>query len=181
MKSIAKKIILVSLKKKKLKKKQIFSICKLKNSFWKWNIKNQLEWFKVKVYKNDINNLLLIDDKIIGYTLLRKRKARFDNKSFNYYYLDSFLIDKRFRKKKLGEKLILFNNKIIRKLKKHAFLICPKEMVNFYLKYEWTISKKKSFKLIDHTPKWLNSKSKINALTYNLKKKNIKKISYQLN
>ena len=181
MKSILKKkVILVSLKKKKLKKKQIFSICKLKNSFWKWKIENQLKWFKIKVYENDINNLLLIDDKIIGYTLLRKRKAKIKNESFNYYYFDSFLIDKRFRKRKLGEKLILFNNKIIRKQKKHAFLICPKKLVKFYLKYDWTILKKKNFELIDHIPKWL-PKSGINALTYNFEKKGIKKISYQLN
>ena len=47
------KINFISLKTKNLKKKQIFSICKLKNSFWPWTIKKQQEWFRAKVKKTD--------------------------------------------------------------------------------------------------------------------------------
>tara|TARA_B100001057_G_C22404923_1_gene777391 strand:- start:218 stop:406 length:189 start_codon:yes stop_codon:yes gene_type:complete len=55
------KIALISLKTKNLKKKQMISICKLKNSFWKWSIRKQLEWFKKKVKNIDINNMLMIN------------------------------------------------------------------------------------------------------------------------
>ena len=45
------KFTLISLKTKNLKKKQILSICKLKNSFWPWTIRKQLEWYKKTVKK----------------------------------------------------------------------------------------------------------------------------------
>ena len=47
--------------------------------------------------------MLLIKNKLAGYTLLRKRKAIVNNKSFIYYYLDSFIVHKKFRKKVLGK------------------------------------------------------------------------------
>ena len=52
------KLTLISLKTKNLKKRQIISICKLKNSFFPWTIRKQLEWYKKKVKKTDINNML---------------------------------------------------------------------------------------------------------------------------
>ena len=39
---------LKSVKTIKLKKKEILSICKLKNTKWKYGIKSQLMWFKKK-------------------------------------------------------------------------------------------------------------------------------------
>ena len=69
------KFNLISLKTKNLKKKQILSICKLKNSFWRWTIPKQLEWYKKYAKKTDINNMLMLDNKLVGYTLLRKRVA----------------------------------------------------------------------------------------------------------
>ena len=118
------KINLHSKKTKNLKKKQIVSICKLKNSFWPWTLKKQLEWFKKNTKKNDLNNMLIINDKLVGYTLLRKRNAYLNKKLLIYYYFDAFVIHRKFRNKGLGKVLILFNNKIIDKQKKHSFLTC---------------------------------------------------------
>ena len=66
MKKISKqsqKFTLISLKTKDLKKRQIISICKLKNSFFPWTIRKQLEWYKKKVKKTDINNILIINNR----------------------------------------------------------------------------------------------------------------------
>jgi len=176
-----KKITLISLKTKNLKKKQILSICKLKNSFWSWTVPKQLEWYKKTAKKTDINNLLLINKKLVGYTLLRKRKAIINNKSIIYYYFDSFILHKKFRDRGLGKILILFNNKILNKLKSHSFLTCSKKNIPFYSKYNWKVLPKYNFKIMDHKPIWFKNTASINGMTFNLDKKVKKKIFYFFN
>ena len=175
-----KNITLISLKTKNLKKNQILSICKLKNSYWTWTVPKQLEWYKRTVKKTDINNMLLIKKKLVGYTLLRKRKAVINNKSIIYYYFDSFILHKKFRNRGLGKILMLFNNKILNMLKSHSFLTCSKKTISFYLKYNWKVLPKNNFKIMDHKPAWFNSMSNINGMTFNLDKKVKKKIFYFL-
>jgi len=184
MKKISKqsqKFTLISLKTKNLKKRQIISICKLKNTFWKWTIQKQLRWQKKTAKKNDINNMLLLNNRLVGYTLLRKRNAYENNKIFSYYYLDAFVIHKEFRNKGLGKQLILFNNKILNKLKTHSFLICPKNTIPFYLKYNWKILPKNKFKIMDRKSAWFSSLASANGMTYNLDRKVKKKIFYYFN
>ena len=82
--------MIISIKTKTLKKSQILSICKLKNTYWRWTIKKQLEWFEKTSAKNDINNMLIINNELVGYTLLRKRRAFENNKSF--FYNDVFFV-----------------------------------------------------------------------------------------
>ena len=175
------KFKLISIKTKDLKRKQILSICKLKNSFWPWTIQKQFKWYKKTTKKTDINNMLIINSKLVGYTLLRKRKGYTNNQSFIYYYLDSFILHKKFRNKGYGKTLILFNNKILNKLKKHSFLTCTKKTIPFYLKYKWKILPKSKFKIMDHKPAWFNSKNSINGMTYNLDRKVKKGIFYYFN
>ena len=177
----SRKITLISLKTQNLKKKQILSICKLKNSFWKWTIQKQIEWFKKTAKKTDINNMLTVNNRLAGYTLLRKRNAYVNNKFFTYYYFDSFVLHKEFRNKGLGKKLILFNNKVLNKLKKHSFLTCTKKTIPFYLKYNWKILPKNRFQIMDHKSTWFKRKKNINGMTYNLNKKVKKKIFYYFN
>ena len=62
---------LSSLNLKKLSKREIYEICKLKNSFWRYGLKNNLEWFKKNVFKDDLHIILKLNKKIIGYNLLR--------------------------------------------------------------------------------------------------------------
>lgn len=176
-----KNITLISLKTKNLKKKQILSICKLKNSYWTWTVPKQLEWYNRIVKKADINNMMLINKKLVGYTLLRKRKAVINNKSIIYYYFDSFILHKKFRNRGLGKILMLFNNKILNMLKSHSFLTCSKKTISFYLKYNWKVLPKNNFKIMDHKPAWFNSMANINGMTFNLEKKVKKKIFYFFN
>ncbi len=63
-----------------LKKGQIFNICALKDTCWKYGIKNQFKWFKNNVKSNDFHNLLYDKNSLIGYTLLRKRTCSIKKK-----------------------------------------------------------------------------------------------------
>ena len=94
-----------------------------------------------------------IQNKLIGYTLLRKRSYRIGNKNTEKKYLlfDTLIIDKPYRKKKYSSLLMKFNNKVIKKRGFFSFLICEKKLVLFYKKNNWKKLNKKSINLIDHT------------------------------
>jgi len=129
-----------SIKKKKsihLKKDEIKEICKLKNSFWKYGIKKNLEWFKDNIEDNDIHIIMKYDKKIIGYNLLRIRNVFEGSKKKPFYYFDTLIIHKKFRGKKLSNKILKYNNKIFNKKKIRGFLICKKETQTLYEKLGW--------------------------------------------
>ena len=70
-----------------------------------------------------------------------------------------------------------FNNSIIFLKKKISFLICEKEMVNFYQKFDWYKIKKQTYEILDHTTVKIgmiynrNSLNKIkNKINFNFKK-----------
>lgn len=136
---------LFSKQTQKLKKNEIKKIIILKNSFWKFNIKSQKEWFKKNVKKNDLHNLLFFNDKLIGYTLLRLRKVK-KTKIF-YFLLDTMIVKKEFRKKSYGKLLMEFNNHLISLNNKIGFLICRKRETNFYKKFQWKNLSKKRYNL----------------------------------
>lgn len=132
---------------KDLKINEINEICKLKNQYWKNNIKNQISWFKKNIKLNDIHNLLIIDKKIVGYTCFRKKRliAYFKNKikKKDYLHFDTLIIEKKYQNKKLGSNLMKFNNKIINKSLKTSFLLCENKLVSWYKRFGWKIILKK--------------------------------------
>ena len=131
----------------KLSKNQIRTICVLKNQKWKYGIRSQLIWFKENVKRNDIHNLLYVNIKLIGYTLLRKRTCNINkmkNKS-KYLLFDTLIIDKKYRGKKLSNLMMFFNDKVIKKTKNFSFLRCNKKLINFYKKFDWIKLKTSNF------------------------------------
>ena len=86
---------------KKLLDQEIKEICLLKDKEWGFGLKSQIKWFRNNVKKYDINNLLYLKSKLIGYTLLRKRTYKLKNSSKKNKYLlfDTLIIDKKYRKK----------------------------------------------------------------------------------
>lgn len=169
-----KEIELISIKTKNLKKNQLTSICKLKNSFWSWTISKQLSWFKKNIKAEDINNLLFFKNKLIGYTCLRKRKFCQRKKEFFYHYFDAFLIKKQKRHLGFGKILMNFNIKILDNLKSRSFLLCQRKNIEYYKKYKWRFLPKSKFNLLDHNPAWFKKKNQICAMIYgkwNIKKK----------
>ena len=164
---------LISISSSKLKIRQINSICILKDKYWKFGIKSQKEWYKKNVKKNDIHNLFYIKSKLAGYTLLRKRtcESKILGKRINYFLFDTFIIDPKFRKKKLSDILMNFNNTIINQSGYFSFLLCENKMINFYEKYKWKRVNKTNVELKDH----LFSN---NGMVFNTKKKYKKFILY---
>ena len=136
----------------KLKKKQINEICLLKDKEWKFGIKSQMNWFDRNIKRDDIHNLLYINTKLIGYTLLRKRFCKLNNiaKKKTYLLFDTLVIDKKFRNNNYSTLLMNFNNKIIKKKGFFSFLICKKKLVKFYIKNGWKKLNKNKIKIIDY-------------------------------
>tara|TARA_B100000700_G_scaffold84575_1_gene95219 strand:- start:3718 stop:4236 length:519 start_codon:yes stop_codon:yes gene_type:complete len=157
-------IELISKSKKNLSNNEFNSICLLKDEYWKYGLKKQKIWFKKNVKSNDLCNILVFKKKIIGFTLLRKRSLIYLRKKYKYLLFDTLIIKKQFRKRKFSYLLMIFNNLVIKKENKLSFLICDKNLVNFYKKYNWKKIKRNSFKLLDHH-------FSTNALTYNFEKK----------
>ena len=132
-------LIFKSKRTKELNKKIIFQICKLKDYHWKFGFSNQLKWFDQNIRKNDIHNLCFMNKNLIGYTALRKGYFKYQEKEKKHFFLlfDTLILDSKYRKSKLGKIMMSFNNYIITKEKKPSFLLCKKELVNFYKKNQW--------------------------------------------
>ena len=120
----------------KLKNNEIKQICLLKDKEWKFGIKKQLKWFKDNVKKYDLHNLFYIKNKLVGYTLLKKRTYEIKNliKKTTYLLFDTLVIDKKYRGMKLSNLLMSFNNTTIKQSGFCSFLICNNELGSFYKK-----------------------------------------------
>tara|TARA_B110000977_G_C11050051_1_gene481980 strand:+ start:1304 stop:1870 length:567 start_codon:yes stop_codon:yes gene_type:complete len=152
----------LSIPSRKLSQKRIKEICFLKNKFWKFGIKSQLEWFDRNVKSYDIHNCMFIKKELIGYTFLRKRKMILNKQISLYYLIDTVIILRKMRNSKLGNFLMNFNNKTILKSKKIGFLSCKNSLIKFYKKFSWEIIQKKNFCV-------LGEKIKLNGMLFNKK------------
>lgn len=158
-------IKLKSLKSNFLKKNEKIAIFKIKNSHWSSSIKEQEKWFYDNINKNDIHNLLYLNDTLIGYNCLRKITN--DKLKKTFLLFDTVIIKKKLRKSKFGTILMIFNNLIIKEKKLPAILLCDKKKIKFYKKNNWRL-KKKNFK-------------KKHVMTFNEKKINSNQIFLILN
>jgi len=164
-----KDLILKSILTKKLKKDVILSICKLKNTHWKYGVISQLKWFNKYIQDNDIHNLAYIKKKLVGYVLLRNRNFLIKKNKLNYLYYDTLIVSEKYRKRKIAYKLTNQTAKITKKLKLHSMLLCEKKIEPFYIKNKWEKMSTKNFKILDHE----NSK-KLSMMSFNLKVTTVK-------
>lgn len=140
-------ITLRSVKTNLISKSLILQICKLKDSHWKNGVSSQFKFFKKNCKANDINNLMYYKNKLIGYTLLRRKQLLVGNKKKKYLHFDTLILNKKYRNSGLSYLLMNFNNFIIEKNKLYSFLLCEKKLVKFYRKFKWSIQKKNNFKI----------------------------------
>ena len=133
-----------------LNKKEIYKICKLKNTEWKYGIKSQIKWFKKNIKSQDIHNLLWINNRLCGYTCLRKRTCLKNRKKKKYLLFDTLIIEKITRKKGLGNLLMIFNNNIIIQNKLFSFLVCRTKTLDFYKKNNWIKMLKNDYNIVDN-------------------------------
>ena len=157
-----------SIKTKSLTSAKIKKILLLKKQIYNFSLISQKRWFYENINLNDINNLLIYDKKIIGYTALRIKKGILNKKQINLLIFDTFLVDKTYRKKGFGAELMKFNNHIIKKKKLGSLLICEKSMIKFYKKFNWFNFNKNKIKFLNHD---MNKK---NVMLNNFRANNIK-------
>ena len=146
-----KEIRLVSKLSSQLSFSDIKNICYLKVKQWKFGIKSQLKWYKINIKRNDIHNLLYLSSNLIGYTALRVKTCKIDGskKKNKYFLFDTLIINKKYRNLKLSSILMNFNNFIIKQFGYFSYLICKKELTNFYTKFGWLKLKKRDFHTLD--------------------------------
>ena len=88
--------------------------------------------------------LLLIFIFVIIFVVLFYQFSSFtDSKKFTFLQFDTLIIHKSFRKIKLANLLMAFNNITIINKKLSAQLNCKKKLILFYKKFGWKISNNK--------------------------------------
>ena len=66
-------IVVKNVTTKNLTSKQINNLCNLKKQHWKFNLKNQLKWFKKNAFEEDNHILIYSSFILIGYVHLGVR------------------------------------------------------------------------------------------------------------
>ena len=156
-------LIILSKQKKDISIQDLKLICNLKDQKWNHGIKSQINWFKKNVKSKDIHNLLFIKKVLVGYVLLRERSCIKNENIKKYLLFDTLIIKEEYQNKGYARIMMNFTNEIIRKKKMASFLICEKEMIKFYQRFNWFLLETSSFKIMDH-----NFSS--NGMAFNLKK-----------
>jgi len=148
-----KNMIVKTIATNNLKFKQIKCICILKKQHWKFNLKNQINWFKNNAFKKDYHVLVYSSFVLVGYVHLGIRKLLLNSKNKKYILFRNLIVHKKYRNMNISSLIMKYANNHIIKNKKIGFLICKKKICNFYIKYNWKIINKKKNKLLDHKNK----------------------------
>ena len=126
----------------KLSTAYLNQILKLKNSYWKYSLKSQKNFFKNNYKLNDRHILLFNKNILIGYNCLKE--INLDNKLLTL--LDSFIVRKNHRSRGISHMLISKSMNEIMNMKNQAYLIANKNSLNLYKNFGWTISKYEKIK-----------------------------------
>ena len=145
-----------SIKTSELNKKQIDQILNLKNTYWKYGRKSQLKWFKKNALVNDLHNLLLINNEIVGYTFLANRSLKVlhlnkINDKVSYTLFATLILSKKYRNFFYVSKFMKFNSEMIVKKNKPSFLLCHDHNVKLYKFFGWSSLDISNFKVPDHS------------------------------
>ncbi len=145
-----KKLKINSKTTQKLNKKNIQDLCNLKKQHWKFNLQEQMKWFKKNAKLLDEHVLIYSKKILVGYVHLGLRSYFKKNTKFKYVLFRNLIVDRKHRKKNISFLIMQKANEYIKKKKKTGFLICKKKMCKFYKKFGWKVILKKDFKLKDH-------------------------------
>jgi len=143
-------IVVKNVTTKNLTSKQINNLCNLKKQHWKFNLKNQLKWFKKNAFEEDNHILIYSSFILIGYVHLGVRNFLLNSKNKKYILFRNLIVNKKYRNKNISSLIMRHANNYIFRRKKIGFLICKKKVCNFYIKFNWKIINKKINKLSDH-------------------------------
>ena len=154
--------MLIKKKTYELNETEIKKIIKLKDTHWKYGLREQRKWFNENISNEDIHLFQTNKKKInvyvvfrVAYLLIKKKKKRgylrdtlITNKKLNFFDLFNFLKE---------------SNKIIKK--RVSILFCPKNLIKLNLLLGWKKHKfVKNLKL---------KNNQLNCMVFNLKDKEL--------
>ena len=134
---------LIKVKTKNLSIKQINKICKIKMQKWKFNFKSQKKFLLKNYDLDDIHQIVLIKDKIVGYNCLKFIK----NLNKTIIIFDSLIIDKNYRGMGISNMILLSSINEIKNKKKQCYLYSDKSLQKYYEKFGWVRIDKKNIKI----------------------------------
>ena len=134
---------LIKVKTKNLSIKQINKICKIKMQKWKFNFKSQKKFLLKNYDLDDIHQMVLIKDKIVGYNCLKFIK----NLNKTIIIFDSLIIDKNYRGMGISNMILLSSINEIKNKKKQCYLYSDKSLQKYYEKFGWVRIDKKNIKI----------------------------------
>ena len=134
------KINTKSILHEKINAKILDKIINLKMEEWIYSKTQHLNWIKKNLKKKDLHIILEVNNKICGYTCLRNKYFYHNKKRVYFYYFDTLILKKKLRNLKLSSVLMEYNMKKINHEYKLAVLVCKKNLVNFYKKFNWKIN-----------------------------------------
>jgi hypothetical protein len=150
-------------------KSQIFE---LKKTHYHYSLKSQKNWFQQNINPNDKHLLLFMNDKIIGYNLLRIKKLKIYYKHKiilqNCYLFDTLILNQKYRNRGLSKMITNKSNLIIKDKNYYSFLLCLKKLVSYYRKFHWNLIPKNKIMFTDHVK--TNKKAMFYGKDLNLKK-----------
>ena len=132
-------------------------ICECKDTFWKYGLESQLNWFSKYINSNDKHIVMFNFDKIIGYGSIRNVD--------NYFILDSILVKEKYRNNGFGKKIVTM---LMDGIEDEIYLLCERKNILFYEKVGFKINNNTTF--LDKDINGLNIMSyKNNTLIENIK------------
>ena len=137
---------------KSINEKLLKKIIVLKKQQWKYSYKSHKEWIKDNLKPVDVHIVLFIKKKLIGYTMLRKRKLIIGKNKKNFLYFDTHIVDNKYRKlnidnQKISTYLMTLAKKYIFKKKSLAFLLCQKKLFRYYKQNGWNQISRDKFQI----------------------------------
>lgn len=135
---------LIKVKTKNLSIKQINKICKIKMQKWKFNFKSQKKFLLKNYDLDDIHQMVLIKDEIVGYNCLKFIK----NLNKTIIIFDSLIIDKNYRGMGISNMILLSSINEIKNKKKQCYLYSDKSLQKYYEKFGWVRIDKKNIKIV---------------------------------
>jgi|TARA_B100001093_G_scaffold518081_1_gene601750 spore coat polysaccharide biosynthesis protein SpsF (cytidylyltransferase family)/predicted GNAT family N-acyltransferase len=124
-----------------LTKSEHIKIFNLKNTFWKYGLESQKEFFQKMYKKNDLHILFFNNSNLIGYNCLKILNSSY----FKYILIDSFIIDPDYQGKGISDILLSKSLNEIINLNYITYLYANSNSLSLYKRFGFQKTKHKLF------------------------------------
>lgn len=154
--------MLIKKKTYELMESEIKKIIKLKDTHWRYGLREQRKWFNQNIHNEDIHLFHINKKKINAYVVFRAVYLFINKKKKEGYLRDTLITNKKLNFFDLFN-ILKKSNEIIKK--KTSILFCPKNLIKLNLLLGWEKHKFiKNFSL---------KNTKLNCMVFNLKNKEL--------